>query len=41
MQERSRTVNCLKADAEMIIILMHSKALTFWEQAKGFSGIVK
>ena len=35
MQERSRTVNCLKADAETIIIRMHGKALTFLEQAKG------
>ena len=40
MQERSMTVNCLKANAEMIIILMHGKALTFLKQAKGLGGPV-
>jgi hypothetical protein len=41
MQERSRKVHCLKADAEMISILMHGKALTFLEQAKGLGGPVE
>ena len=40
MQERSRTVNCIKADAEKVIILMHGKALTFLQQAKGLGGPV-
>ena len=40
MQKRSITVNCLKADAEMIMMLMDGKALTFLEQAKGLGGPV-